>query len=159
MRPRRSLTSEARTRVAALITEKPYLGPQRTAWDLQNGDQITISPSTIKRMKLKRREALLPPPPPRPVWRFYERHHPHSLWHGDFLEKVTLTDIHQTAYQLALQDDYSRGYVFCDLFLNPDIRTTISALIAAMRAWRVIPKAVMFDNGSPFQRQTSIGFL
>ena len=60
MRPRRSLTSEARTRVAALITEKPYLGPQRTAWDLQNGDQITISPSTIKRMKFKRREALLP---------------------------------------------------------------------------------------------------
>ena len=49
------------------------------------------------------------------------------------------------------KDDYSRGYVFCDLFLNPDIRTTISALIAAMRAWRVIPKAVMFDNGSPFK--------
>ena len=56
------------------------------------------------------------------------------------MEKVTLTDIDQTAYQLALQDDYSRGYVFCDLFLNPDIRTTIRALIAAMRAWRVIPK-------------------
>jgi hypothetical protein len=75
MRPRHSLTSEARTRVAALITEKPYLGPQRTAWDLQNGDQITISPSTIKRMKLKCREALLPPPPPRPrynrkLWKF-----------------------------------------------------------------------------------------
>ena len=101
-------------------------------------------------MKLTRREALLPPPPPRPVWRFYERHHPHSLWHGDFLEKVTLTDIDQTAYQLALQDDYSRGYVFCDLFLNPDIRTTIRALIAAMRAW-LVPKAVMFDNGSPFK--------
>jgi transposase InsO family protein len=151
MRPRRSLTSEARTRVAALITEKPYLGPQRTAWDLQNGDQITISSSTIKRMKLTRREALLPPPPPRPVWRFYERRHPHSLWHGDFLEKVTLTDIHQTAYQLTLQDDYSRGCVFCDLFLTPDIRTTIRALIAAMRAWLVIPKAVMFDNGSPFK--------
>jgi hypothetical protein len=33
----------------------------------------------------------------------------------------------------SLQDDYSRGYVFCDLFLNPDIRTTIRALIAAMR--------------------------
>src|SRR5258707_10366544 len=41
--------------------------------------------------------------------------------------------------------------VFCDLFLNPDIRTTIRALIAAMRTWRVIPKAVMFDNGSPFK--------
>src|SRR5258708_17325448 len=110
-------------------------------------------------MKLKRREALLPPPPLRPVWRFYERRHPHSLWHGDFLEKVTLTDIHQTAYQLTLQDDYSRGYVFCDLFLTPDIRTTISALIAAMRAWRVIPKAVMFDNGSPFKGRLLSAFF
>jgi transposase InsO family protein len=67
------------------------------------------------------------------------------------LEKVTLTDLDRTAYQLALLDDYSRGYVFCDLFLQPDARTTIRAMIAAMRTWRVIPKAVVFDNGSPFK--------
>jgi transposase InsO family protein len=67
------------------------------------------------------------------------------------MEKVTLTDLDRTAYQLAVQDDYSRGYVFCDLFLNPDIRTTIRALIAAMRTWQVIPEAVAFDNGSPFK--------
>ena len=149
--PRRRLTPEARQRVEAILTEKPYLGPERTVWDLQNGDQITISASTIKRMKRKRLEALLPPRPPRPYWHFYERHHPHSLWHGDFMEKVTLTDLDQTAYHFVLQDDYSRGYVFCDLFLNPDARTTIRALITAMRAWRVIPKAVVFDNGSPFK--------
>ena len=88
---------------------------------------------------------------PPPVWRFYERHHPHSLWHGDFLEKITLTDLDQTAYQLTLLDDYSRGYVFCDLCLTPDIRTTIRALSAAMRRWQVIPKAVVFDHGSPFK--------
>jgi len=35
------------------------------------------------------------------------------------------------------------------VFLHPDIRTTIRALIAAMRQWRVIPKAVVFDNGTP----------
>jgi hypothetical protein len=34
---------------------------------------------------------------------------------------------------LTLLDDYSRGYVFCALFLEPDVRTTIQALIAAMR--------------------------
>jgi transposase InsO family protein len=151
MKPRPRLTPEARAQVAAILTEKPNLGPERTVWDLQNGHQITISPSTIKRLKRKRQEALLPPRPPRPEWRFYERHHPHSLWHGDFMEKVTLTDLDRTAYQLALQDDYSRGYVFCDLFLTPDIRTTIRAMIAAMRLWRVIPKAVLFDNGSPFK--------
>ena len=151
MKPRRRLTPEASAQVAAILTEKPNLGPERTVWDLQNGHQITISPSTIKRMKRKRREALLPPRPPRPEWHFYERHHPHSLWHGDFMEKVTLTDIDRTAYHFALQDDYSRGYVFCDLFLNPDVRTTIRAMIAAMRTWKVIPKAVVFDNGSPFK--------
>ncbi|HEY5177284.1 MAG TPA: DDE-type integrase/transposase/recombinase [Terriglobales bacterium] len=151
MRKRRTLTPAERKKVSAIITEKSYLGPQRMAWDLQNGDQITISPSALKRMKRKRREALLPPRPPLPLWRFYQRHHTHSLWHGDFMEKVTLTDIDQTAYHLALQDDYSRGYVFCDLFLNPDARTTIRAMIAAMRTWRVIPKAVVFDNGSPFK--------
>jgi hypothetical protein len=41
--------------------------------------------------------------------------------------------------------------VFCDLFLNPDIRTTIRAIIAAMRLWQVIPKAIIFDNGSAFK--------
>ena len=98
------------------------------------------------------------------MWRFYERHHPHSLWHGDFLEKITLPDLDQTAYQLTLLDDYSRGYVFCDLFLTPDIRTTIRALIAAMRQWQVIPKAVVFDNGAPFKGKllsafcTQVGF-
>jgi hypothetical protein len=85
------------------------------------------------------------------VWRRYERRHPHHLWHGDFLEKVTLPALAQTAYQLTLQDDYSRGYVFCDLVLHPDLRTTIRALIAAMRQWQVIPQAVVFDNGAPFK--------
>ena len=55
------------------------------------------------------------PPVPLPCRR-YERKHPHSLWHGDLLEKVTLTDEDVTAYQLTLLDDYSRAYVFCDLF-------------------------------------------
>ena len=151
VRRRRQLTPEVRERAAAILADKPYLGPERTAWDLQNSDHIIISASTIKRMKRKRREALLPPQPPQPKWRFYERHHPHSLWHGDFLEKVTLADLDQTAYQFTLQDDYSRGYVFCDLLLYPDARTTIRSLIAAMRTWRAIPKAVVFDNGSPFK--------
>jgi transposase InsO family protein len=148
---RRQLRPEARARVAAILTEKPYLGPDRTVWDLQNAEGITISPSTLKRMKRKRRDARLPPRPPKPEWRFYERRHPHSLWHGDFLEKITLTDLDETAYQLTLQDDYSRGYVFCDLFLNPDNRATIRSLITAMRAWQVIPKAVVFDNAPQFK--------
>jgi transposase InsO family protein len=31
------------------------------------------------------------------------------------------------------------------------MRTTIRGLIAAMRQWHVIPKAVVFDNGAPFK--------
>jgi hypothetical protein len=107
----------------------------------------------MKRLKAKRRfDVAFPvPKPSQPVWRFYERKHPHSLWHGDFLEKITLADGDQTAYHFALMDDYSRGYVFCDLLLAPDMRTTIRGLIAAMRQWQVIPKAVVFDNGAPFK--------
>jgi hypothetical protein len=57
----------------------------------------------------------------------------------------------QSRRQLTLQDDYSRGYVFCDLALDHDQRTVIRALIVAMRQWQVIPKALLFDNGLPFR--------
>lgn len=67
------------------------------------------------------------------------------------MEKVTLTDEDRTAYQLTLQDDYSRAYVFCDLFREVNLETTVRALIAAMRRYRTIPKAVVFDNGSFFK--------
>ena len=148
--PARRLSKRTMQRARHVIKEKPHLGPERLAWDLQNREHIRISPSTVKRLKRHMREALYPPAPS-PEWRFYERHHPHSLWHGDFMEKVTLTDIEETAYQLTLQDDYSRGYVFCDLYLNPDQRDVIRAMIEAMRRWWVIPKAVIFDNGSAFK--------
>jgi transposase InsO family protein len=151
--PARKLTLRADREARSLMHEKFYLGPDRMAWDLWNSKGIRVSPSTFKRRKKKWRGLvnLFPEQLPVPAWRFYERHHPHSLWHGDFLEKVTLSDTGQTAYHLALMDDYSRGYVFCDLFLNPDIRTTIRAIIAAMRQWQVIPKAIIFDNGSGFK--------
>ncbi|MGC8493431.1 MAG: DDE-type integrase/transposase/recombinase [Syntrophobacteraceae bacterium] len=149
--PARKLTLRADREVRNLMHEKFYLGPDRLAWDLLNSKGIRVSPSTFKRRKKQWGELAKFFAPSAPAWRFYERHHAHSLWHGDFLEKVTLSDTGQTAYQLALMDDYSRGYVFCDLFLNPDIRTTISAIIAAMRQWRVIPKAIIFDNGSAFK--------
>ncbi len=138
-------------RAHQLIKEKLHLGPERIAWDLQNGEGLQISPSSVKRIKRKLLHALAPPQPPPPVWRFYERHHPHSLWHGDFMEKVILTDTHETAYHLSLLDDYSRGYVFCDLFLGADQRDVIRGLIVAMREYQVIPKGVIFDNGSSFK--------
>jgi hypothetical protein len=152
--PARKLTLRADREVQSLLHEKLYLGPDRLAWDLWNSKGIRVSPSTFKRRKRKWLAAtakLFAPARVAPAWRFYERHHPHSLWHGDFLEKVTLSDTGQTAYHLTLMDDYSRGYVFCDLFLSPDIHTTIRAIIAAMRQWQVIPKAIIFDNGSGFK--------
>jgi transposase InsO family protein len=144
------LSPETRQQAVTLIGEKPYLGATRLTWELQNTTQRAISPATMTRLKRKVQAVPMPPPSPAPQWHFYERRHPHSLWHGDFLEKVTLSDCDQTAYQLTLLDDYSRGYVFCDLFVTPDIRTTIHALIAAMRQWHAIPTAVMFDHGAAF---------
>jgi hypothetical protein len=92
------------------------------------------------------------------VWRFYERKHPHSLWHGDFMEKVTLADTGQTAYQLTLLDDYARAYVYCALCLAPTVLTTIRALCCAMRAYETIPRAVLFDNGRCFREHLLVAF-
>lgn len=67
------------------------------------------------------------------------------------MEKVTLTYEDRTAYQLTLLDDYSRAYVYCDLFHEVNANTTVRALIAAMRSYRTIPKALVFDNGPYFK--------
>jgi transposase InsO family protein len=131
------------------VESKLYLGPYRLAWDLQNQHELKISPSTTRRVKW----AILNERNPRSApagWRFYERNHSHSLWHSDLMEKVTLTDEEWTAYQLTLQDDYSRAYVFCDLYREPTVNTTIGAIISAMREYQTIPKAVVFDNGPTF---------
>lgn len=132
------------------VKAKLFLGCYRLSWDLQNEYALSISSSTTKRVKRAILTGMNPRPAPA-VWRFYERHHPHRLWHGDFLEKVTLTYEDRTAYQLTLLDDYSRAYVFCDLYREPNLNTTIKALIAAMRQYRTIPHALIFDNGKTFK--------
>src|SRR5262249_52832336 len=100
-RPARRLTRKVKQAARHLIEAKPWLGPERLAWELRNVQQIQISPATIKRMKHAMRQAQTPPPLP-PTWRFYARHHPHSLWHGDCLEKVFDQATGQQLYQLTL---------------------------------------------------------
>ena len=97
--PNRRLDPVTRSRANAIIREKPYLGPERMAWDLRNDEHLRVSPSTMKRLKRQYHQAMVPPRPPAPTWHFYERRHQHSLWHGDFLEKVTLTDSTMAAVQ------------------------------------------------------------
>jgi transposase InsO family protein len=151
--PARRIPGPVMKRARYLLKLRPHLGPERVVWDLRHGEQLEISASTVKRLKRQMHAARQPAPPtrPSPAWRFYERRHPHSLWHADFMDKITLTDTQQVAHQLTLQDDYSRGYVFCDLALDHDQRTVIRALMAAMRQWQVIPQAMLSDNGSPFK--------
>jgi Integrase core domain len=144
-RPAKCLTPVGKQEAHRLIEMKPWLGPERLAWELQNAAHMQISPATIKRMKHAMQQAQLPPPPP-PTWRFYARHHPHSLWHGDCLEKVFDQVTGRQLYQVPLFDDYSRGSVFCDLFDPIDPRTTIAALWSAMRQWQVMPTGVVCDQ-------------
>ncbi len=143
-------TDEEKKLVRETVKAKLHLGAYRVAWDLQNQHGLSISPSTTRRVK-RTVLAEMNPRPALPVWKYYERHHPHSLWHGDFFEKVTLTDEDRTAYQLTLMDDYSRAYVYCNLLREPTLNDTIMALIAVMRKYQTIPKAVLFDNGSQFK--------
>src|SRR5262249_1193303 len=46
----------------------------------------------------------------------------------------------------------------CDLFREVDMLATVRALIAAMRQYQTIPKAVLFDNGSYFKGCLVTGF-
>ena len=140
-------TDDEKQLIERTVEAKLYLGPYRLAWDLQNQYGLQISPSTTRRVKRAILDKLHPRHAPA-LWRFYERKHPHSLWHGDFFEKVTLTDEDRTAYQLTLMDDYSRAYVYCDLLREPTQNDTIRAMIAAMRQYQTIPKGVVFDNGA-----------
>jgi transposase InsO family protein len=149
--PARRIPEQVMPHARYRLTLRPHLGPERVVWDVQNGEHLTISTSTVKRLKRKMYEALHPTPlpSPPPLWRDYERHHAHSLWHGDYMKKINLADgSGPTAFQLTFQDDYSRGYVFCDLSLKDDLYTTVTGMMAAMRQWQVIPKAVLVDNGS-----------
>lgn len=143
-------TRKEKKLIRKTVSSKMYLGCYRLAWDLQNKNKLPINPSTTRRVKRTIIDEQNPKPAP-VLWRFYERKHPHSLWHGDLFEKVTLTDEDRTAYQLTLLDDYSRAYVFCDLFREVDMLVTIRALIAAMRQYQTIPKAMVSDNGSYFK--------
>jgi hypothetical protein len=113
-------------RARYILKMRPHLGPEHVVWDLQNHEQLTISTSMVKRLKRKIHDALQPAPPqlPAPVRRFYERRHPHSLYYGNYLKKTLADGRNQTAFQLILQDDSSRGYVFCDPSLKQDVYTT-----------------------------------
>ena len=92
------ITGRRQSELDAAATE---LGGNATAvrgdvTDLADLDRLF---DTIKRMKHTMQQAQTPPSPP-PQWRFYTRHHPHSLWHGDCLEKVFDQATGRQLYQL-----------------------------------------------------------
>ena len=146
----RRFTHEEKLMIRNRVKEKMYLGPYRLAWVIRNRDHIPVSPSTVRRVRDSILEEMNPKLP-KPVWKFYERKHPHSLWHGDFLEKVVLTRCGKTAYQFTLLDDYSRAYVYYGLFTEADEVNVVRAIIAAIRQYQTIPKALLFDNGRCFR--------
>jgi hypothetical protein len=65
--PARRISEQVMKRARSILKIRPHLGPERVVWDLQNGEQLKISTSTVKRLKRKSRDALHPAP--RPSWR------------------------------------------------------------------------------------------
>jgi hypothetical protein len=88
--------------ISESIKTKLYLGPMPIAWDLRNQHHLQISPFTVGRMKKAILAEMNPQPAP-VVCRRYERKHPHSLWHGDLMEKVMLTYEDRTAVAKVLK--------------------------------------------------------
>ena len=84
------------------------------SWDVTNILKIPISAATVLRWRRKIGGFV----DAKVNWQFYERKHPHSLWHGDVL-KLWYLPSGKYVGQLAFMDDYSRGYVACELTINP----------------------------------------
>jgi transposase InsO family protein len=147
--PAKRFSSQEEKQVASYIRKQSHLGVLRLAWDITNKLKFHISASTV----LRWRREINRTTDVKVNWQFYERKHPHSLWHGDVLKLCWLPS-REYLCQMTFMDDYSRAYVVCELTTNPTTYFTIQCLIQAMRQWQVIPKAILVDNGSEFK-----GFL
>lgn len=84
--------------------------------------------------------------PPR-KFKFYEISKPHGMWHGDVMIGRRLPD-DTFFYQLSWQDDYSRGYVACEISASKNSVLVIRGLIEAILNCKVIPALAHYDNGS-----------
>ena len=147
--PAKQFSSEEKRRVQQFMQSRTHLGALRLSWDVTNILKISISASTTLRWR-REIDGFVEV---KVNWQFYERKHPHSLWHGDVLKLWYLPNGKYVG-QMAFMDDYSRGYVACELIINPTTLFTVRCLIQAMRQWQVIPKAILVDNSSEFK-----GFL
>ncbi len=147
--PAKQFSSEEKQRVQQFMQSRTHLGALRLSWDVTNILKIPISAATVLRWRREIDRFV----EVKVNWQFYERQHPHSLWHGDVLKLWYLPN-GKFVGQMAFMDDYSRGYVACEVTMVPTTHFTIQCLIQAMRQWQVIPKAILVDNGSEFK-----GFL
>jgi transposase InsO family protein len=138
-------TSEEKLKVKNYIKGVNHLGSLRLSWDITNIMKIAISASTVLRWRKQMQEI---PKVEVVSWQFYERKHPHSLWHGDILK---FEEVWNNLHQVILQDDYSRGYICCELTTLVTTIYVVQCLIKAMRQWKTIPKALLFDNESIFK--------
>jgi len=142
----RIFTQEEKDTCLSYITEHRNLGSYRISWEIMNLYNIRCSPMTIRRW----REVIRPIQHKyKPQWIFYERNHPHSLWHGDFLIRESNKSGYYF-YQFALLDDYSRAYVGCGIFNMLCLEAALRVIIDAIRKWNVIPKMLLLDNERTF---------
>lgn len=141
---------EAKQRIQKFMLERNHLGGLRLSWDIANILKITISPVTLLRWR-KAMELKIIPSIKIISWRYYERKHSHSLWHGDILKFEHSPERNLYLRQITFLDDYSRGYIYNELTTQTTACYTVKCLISAIRKWKVIPKALLFDNGSEFR--------
>lgn len=144
---RKRVASWIEATVMVIHSRKQYFGCYRIMFELRNIHHIYICHMTvwriIKRCSYREETTRVE----KKQWLFYEYKRPHSMWHADFLHAKELQD-GKPVYQITIQDDYSRGYVGCDIFRERDVRNLILTLIQAIRNWKVIPTLLLVDNGS-----------
>lgn len=78
---------------------------------------------------------------------YYEKHRPYTMYHADTMEVILGNG--NTAYQISMEDDYSRAYVSMDVF---DSKHTYFVIICMLKAFMRygIPKLFHHDNGGEY---------
>ncbi len=82
---------------------------------------------------------------------YYEKHRPYAMYHADTMEVILGNG--DPAYQISIEDDYSRAYVSMEVFKS---KHTYFVIICMLKAFMMygIPKLFHHDNGGEYNNAT-----
>ena len=154
-RPRRSplrTDSLVEAEVVALRHQRPFWGPRELRSLLKNSLPEALLPSVVTVARILKRNGLIDPPEPEPVWPAvgrFERPCPNDLWQMDLKGPIRLSDSRKV-YPVGILDDHSRYLV--GLWMIPDASddAVLGRWIMAASNYG-LPLSTLTDHGPQFR--------